>query len=128
MKVSVVSDFAVGADPVVIQQMFRNLLENAQVAVVKRSGFSEPGSINIQVLNHSTYGTISITDSGLGIPDSDKRRIFDAYFTTSKNMGHGLGLTFVKGAVSAYNGKIDVFSKVGRGTTFMLTFPIYKAV
>ena len=65
-----------------------------------------------------------MADTGVGIPESVKSRIFEAFFTT-KQMGEGmgLGLAISLGIVEDYGGVIDVQSKVGEGTRFRLTFP-----
>ncbi len=74
---------------------------------------------------------ISVTDSGDGIPEADIEHIFDQFYRvdtsrTRSRGGAGLGLTIVKRLVEAHNGKIEVTSGIGAGTTFSLTLPASK--
>ena len=67
---------------------------------------------------------VTVSDNGIGIPESIKDKIFEAFFTT-KEMGEGmgLGLSISYGIVKDYGGSIDIESKEGLGTTFKLMFP-----
>jgi two-component system cell cycle sensor histidine kinase/response regulator CckA len=65
---------------------------------------------------------ITISDTGVGIPDAMVGRIFDAFFTT-KGVGHGFGLAKVYGAVNKFGGCITVDSEVGQGTVFSVFLP-----
>ena len=67
---------------------------------------------------------VSITDTGKGIPPEIKSSIFEPFFTT-KESSHsaGLGLSVVYGIMLRHQGRIGVESEIGRGTTFILTFP-----
>ena len=74
----------------------------------------EPGS----------YLRLSVADTGHGMDEAVKQRIFDPYFTTKgPNEGTGLGLAVVYGIVKNLSGAINVFSKPGEGTTFEVYFP-----
>lgn len=68
------------------------------------------------------YIKITIKDEGCGIPEDKIDKIFDPYFTTKKN-GNGLGLSIVHRIVRRHGGFIDVSSKVGKGTTFIIYLP-----
>ncbi|MEZ5358403.1 MAG: PAS domain S-box protein [Candidatus Zixiibacteriota bacterium] len=75
------------------------------------------------------YITISISDTGTGIPKSAINKIFDPFFTTKtvdSKRGSGLGLSVVDSVMKDHNGYIDVESEHGKGTTFRLYFPIAK--
>jgi signal transduction histidine kinase len=68
--------------------------------------------------------SLSIADTGSGIPKEIMPRIFDPFFTTKANgEGTGLGLSVVYGIVTKYNGSIDVKSRAGRGARFSLGLP-----
>ena len=70
---------------------------------------------------------LRLSDSGEGIPEADRAKIFDPFFST-KDKGTGLGLALVQQIVAEHGGRIDVESEVGRGTTVALTFPVAKRV
>jgi hypothetical protein len=66
---------------------------------------------------------IRISDSGAGIPPEKRDKIFQLYFTT-KNKGSGIGLAMTFRIVQLHNGKIEFVSEPGKGTTFILRFPL----
>ncbi len=63
-----------------------------------------------------------MADTGTGIPESERERIFQLYFTTKKN-GSGLGLAMVYRAVQLHGGSIEVESEPGRSTSFLIVLP-----
>jgi signal transduction histidine kinase len=65
---------------------------------------------------------LKFSDDGRGIEDKIKSRLFDPFFTT-KEVGTGLGLAIVQKVIEGYNGKVDVVSSPGKGTTFIITLP-----
>ena len=67
--------------------------------------------------------TISVRDTGVGIEEKDRARIFDPFFST-KAKGTGLGLSVVNGIVIRHSGKIEIDSTPGKGTEFRVTLPI----
>ncbi|MCA9757197.1 MAG: HAMP domain-containing protein [Candidatus Eisenbacteria bacterium] len=71
--------------------------------------------------------TVEIQDTGIGIPEEIRARIFEPFFSTkSEGAGTGLGLAVTYGIVQRHGGTIDVHSKVGHGTTFCLKFPLRR--
>jgi len=103
-----------------ITQMLIALLMNAVEAMT-------PGG-SLIVTTQDSFGEnalcISVTDNGKGIPQEIRSNIFEPFFTTKEN-GHsvGLGLAVVYGIILRHQGKIEVESKPGQGTTFILTLP-----
>ena len=101
-----------------LQQVVMNLLTNARDAVGGR------GEIAVETGLAARPGTVRLTvrDTGPGIPPEVLPRIFDPFFTT-KSTGTGLGLSISYGIVREHRGTVDVESKPGQGTTFVLTLP-----
>ena len=96
-----------------------NLIMNAKHAVGKS------GTISLSTeYNRSTKQvTIKIADTGYGIAKKNLSRIFDPFFTTKPTgEGTGLGLSVSYGIIKDHDGKIDVESEPGKGTTFAVTF------
>ncbi len=115
-------------DPDRVKQILTNLSENA----IK---FTDKGSVTIRVRRTDRlHWTISVIDTGRGIPAEAQTRIFEAYWQLNStlkrdaNKGVGLGLSIVKQIVQLMKGTITVSSKVGEGTTFVVTLPIEEMV
>ncbi|MFL5451413.1 MAG: sensor histidine kinase, partial [Myxococcales bacterium] len=104
-------------------QVFLNLLVNASQAIASSS--TEPNEVRIVTcLDAEGRIAVEISDTGGGIPEDVLPRIFDPFFTTKPlGVGTGLGLSICHSLVTAIGGEIDVTSKVGAGTRFLLTLP-----
>ncbi len=102
-----------------INQVIANLLVNAAHAITGN------GSITVTTLDENDRVTLSVTDTGCGIPPEIIDRIFDPFFTT-KEVGHGtgLGLNISSTIVKKHGGTIRVESEIGTGTTFTVTLPV----
>jgi signal transduction histidine kinase len=101
-----------------LEQVFVNLLVNAMDAT------DRSGEISLRASQMNGLVTVEVSDTGLGIPPENLNRIFDPFFTTKDvGVGTGLGLAITYRIVEDHGGRIDVSSAVGRGTTFILTFP-----
>jgi len=106
-----------------LKQVFMNLLVNAKQAI------SPPGRISITSLFDSNESTVrvSMSDTGCGIPSQVMDKIFDPFFTTKPvGEGTGLGLSVSYGIVQDHNGRIEVESQVGKGSTFIVVLPSGK--
>lgn len=102
-----------------IQQVFINILLNAIEAMPQGGTLTVSSAIQDQML------TIGFADTGAGIPEENLRKIFDPFFTTKKQgRGTGLGLSVSYGIIERHHGKLEVKSKVGKGTTFTIRLPI----
>jgi PAS domain S-box-containing protein len=102
-----------------IQQAIINLIINAIEAT--DAGGSIVVSTSFQ--RYQDRVDIMISDTGQGISENDLGRIFDPFFTTKDN-GNGLGLAITHGIIEQHNGSIDVFSKLDRGTLFIVKLPV----
>ena len=105
-----------------VQQIFFNIIKNAGQAI------KENGSIEIKAYNSNDGNVkIEITDTGCGIPDDKIDKIYEPFYTTKEpGKGTGLGLAIVRQLVWRNKGDIKVKSAVGKGTTFVITFPAAK--
>jgi len=105
-----------------IKQACVALLVNATEAVL------ENGEITISTSNPDAETVkIDVFDNGIGIPEDDIPHIFQPFFSTKHDTsGIGLGLAIVHGIVKSHNGKIDVRSELGKGTTISITLPIIR--
>ena len=100
-----------------------NILSNAVDAI------DDKGIIKISTSVFEKYIRISIKDSGHGIPDSLKDKIFDPFFTTKGvGKGTGLGLSISQGIIEKHNGTIEVKSKPGDGTEFIISIPVSQEI
>jgi signal transduction histidine kinase len=110
---------SVTGDPVQLQQVILNLIVNAMDAMRP----VEPRVLKVQT-SRSVSGTVrvSIEDSGTGISEPDRVRIFDPLFTT-KGSGMGMGLSICRSIIENHGGKIWVEPTVGRGAIFQFELP-----
>ncbi|HEY6009351.1 MAG TPA: ATP-binding protein [Geobacteraceae bacterium] len=100
-----------------VEQVLINLLVNAAQAMPQ--GGTLTIATGATADGHHVF--VRVSDTGCGIPTENLGRIFDPFFST-KEKGTGLGLSLCYGIVTNNRGKIDVESRVGEGTTFVLTF------
>lgn len=107
------------ADPLLVQQIFQNLLDNA----LKYSQPNVPAEISIQGKAGTEAVVYSIADNGIGIEPSQQSKLFDLFYRAGSNpkiQGDGLGLALVLRMVRRMHGRIWVESKPGIGSTFYL--------
>ena len=109
--------------PQQLNQVFMNILVNAAQAIKER------GEIAIRTRRQDGHVEIAIRDTGCGIPKANISRIFDPFFTTKEvGKGTGLGLNVAYNIVKKHNGTIDVESRMGEGTTFIIRLPVEQIV
>lgn len=109
---------AVSVDPDQVKEALVNLLINA------REAMPTGGRVTVSTrANDARHIEIEVADNGCGIPSGSLHRIFEPFFTT-KDYGTGLGLTNVKRLIQDNGGTIEVFSENGKGTRFVLRFPV----
>jgi PAS domain S-box-containing protein len=106
-------------DTTQMQQVLVNLIKNAMQAMTKG------GTLTLQTGENDDGVWVSVADTGDGIPQDQINRIFEPFYTTKKK-GSGLGLMIVQRIVRAHNGRIEIESHVGRGTTFRIWMPLHE--
>jgi two-component system NtrC family sensor kinase len=126
-NISFLTDFAAKSDliscsPNQIKQACVAIIVNASEAVL------ENGEIVISTRNpDGDTIRIDISDNGIGVPEDDIPHIFEPFFSTKHDTsGIGLGLAIVHGIVKSHNGKIEVKSELGKGTTISISLPIIR--
>lgn len=102
-----------------IEELIYNLLDNA----IKYT--SSDGSVDLEIKNQDDWAVIKITDTGIGISDSQQSRIFERFYTVDKSRSKkiqstGLGLSIVKHIVEHHHGKIKLVSKINKGTKLII--------
>ncbi len=115
---------AMFVDPQQLQQVFINLIVNAEYAVLETK--KENRWIKIRTYKKSDDRVcLEFQDNGVGIPEDSINRIFDPFFTTKPvDKGSGLGLSISHGIIKEHNGEIRVESTPGEGTTFFIELPV----
>jgi len=102
-----------------LNQVWTNLLHNSIQAIEGK------GKITIGVKEIDNYIKISLSDTGKGIPDDIKEKVFKPFFTTkAAGEGTGLGLDITRKIIEKHKGQISFESQVGKGTTFTILLPI----
>ena len=109
-------------DPERMTQIFGNLVSNA-IKYTKR------GAVSLRATRDQDQVNIEIRDTGIGMSAEDAKHAFDKFFRSSHEYsrevgGTGLGLAIVKSALEQHNGSIRVESKLGEGSTFIVTLPL----
>lgn len=113
------------ADYKLIKQLIRIIVDNS-IKFTK-----EHGKIDISSVKFGKYINISISDTGIGIPENEIPKIFDRFYCVDKSRskdigGSGLGLSIAKQIVDVYNGTVNIKSTVGRGTRITVSLDIIE--
>jgi two-component system NtrC family sensor kinase len=102
-----------------MRQVMLNILKNAKEAMPKG------GSLMVKTARDGNKILIHVKDSGVGIPEEIKDKVFEAFFTTKQKVkGVGLGLSVCYGIIKDHHGEITIESEEGKGATFIITLPI----
>ncbi len=109
------------ADPSLLEQLIINLIDNA----IK---YTDEGKVVLEISHNDNFVKLTVKDTGIGIPAEHINRIFERFYVVDKSRskrhgGTGLGLSIVKHIVLLHNGKIDVKSTPGKGSTFTVYLP-----
>lgn len=111
----------------VLQEIIYNLCENA----IK---YNHPqGSVTVTVQEEANNVTISVTDTGIGIPVEEQQRVFERFYRVDKSHsriigGTGLGLSIVKHGVQLHHGEISMESQLEKGTTITVRLPLQQEI
>ena len=113
--------FYIKVDPYLFEEMLVNLVDNA-------IRYTDRGSVSVKIYRAEGGFFVEVKDTGIGIPKEHIDRIFERFYVVDKSRskrtgGTGLGLSIVKHIVLLHNGKIDVRSVPGEGTTFTIFIP-----
>ena len=121
--VSIPKNLNINVDPLYFEMALRNILDNA-------FKYSDPSvNLNITVKKDQKEIHIKITDSGKGIPQKEQKKIFQEFYRTDhETKGHGIGLSFSLQIIKAHKGRIELQSKIGRGSTFSIILPLKHVV
>ncbi|GAB4422041.1 MAG: hypothetical protein OHK0032_17650 [Thermodesulfovibrionales bacterium] len=111
----------VEADQLQLKQVFLNIILNAVQAM------PEGGELKITTKNVNKGVEVAISDTGIGIPEEERQKIFQPFYTTKKD-GTGLGLSISYGIIKEHGGEIFVESEIGRGTRFKVFLPTKHAI
>lgn len=116
----------VAGNPVQLQQMFVNLVDNA----IKYT--PEGGQVYVRLFPQGGEVVAQVADTGIGIPPEDQPRVFDRFYraanTAAGYEGSGLGLSIVRSIVEAHGGRIWIESSPGGGSTFTTVLPALEAL
>jgi len=105
-----------------LNQVFMNIINNAIDAINQSQG-----RITIKTGKYDDHVFISITDTGCGIKEEEKKKIFDPFFTTKEvGYGLGLGLAISYSIIQEHDGEITVKSAVGKGSEFIIKIPVVQ--
>lgn len=113
------SNIYIKTSPNKLKQVFLNLFLNSIDAI------DSDGLITINAVKSNEKITITFTDDGCGLSELESKKIFDLFYTTKAD-GFGLGLSIVKKIVWELGGEVNVKSRSGQGTKFIITFPLTK--
>lgn len=108
----------VEGDEAELRETLTNIILNAVQAIDQR------GTIRIAVHRDGNRAVLSVSDSGIGMNEETKKRVFDPFFTTRGSSGTGLGMSMVAAIVMRHNGEIKVESEEGKGTLIALRLPL----
>ncbi|MFH1061314.1 MAG: ATP-binding protein [Candidatus Omnitrophota bacterium] len=123
-KIEIIKEYAdnlplILADAKKLQQAFLNLIMNAFSAMENVGNLT----IKTEYKPESKVAKVTFADTGIGIESNNLAKIFDPFFT-AKQGGTGLGLTITHQIIATHKGRIDVESKIDKGTKFIISFPV----
>ena len=126
----------IAGSPVHLSKTIMNLVTNAaeaipnagEIIISTKNRYVDKPLVVYEKVKRGNYVTISVSDTGIGIPSQNIERIFEPFYTKKEmgKSGTGLGMAVVWGTVKDHKGYIDLKSSEGKGTTFTLFFPVVR--
>ncbi len=119
MRLDLQADALMQGRPAALSELLTNLILNAMDAM--------PSGGTLTIATRHVPGRevqVTVSDTGVGMPETIRQRIFEPFYSTKGDSGSGLGLSMAYSIVRRHGGQIHVDSEPGAGTTFTLTFPI----
>ena len=124
LEIGTLEEVTVIGDKIRLQQLFTNLIDNA----IK---YTTQGAIRITAEKNEDAVAVKIVDTGMGIPEEEREKIFKRFYRMDKSRsretgGVGLGLSIAEWVVHAHHGRIEVDSEINRGSTFTVYLPLQR--
>ena len=120
-----------------ISKAVANLVANAadampaggRITIATRDCYIDKPYTGFEIVPEGEYAILEVSDTGIGMPQSDLEKIFEPFYTKKKlgRSGTGLGMSVVWGAIKDHDGFIDIITEEGSGTTFVLYYPASRS-
>jgi heavy metal sensor kinase len=125
IKGQIESGIVVGGAEDKVSRAVLNIIDNA----IKYT--STNGTVTLSLRKKKENAVIEVKDTGIGIPEEELEHIFERFYRGSKaakTLGSGLGLAITQGIIKAHRGEIQVASKAGKGTSVIITLPLFRKI
>jgi len=125
LSIELECELIVLGQPILLQRLFRNLLDNAQRYT------PDQGLVSVTAQRRGGLITVAVEDSGVGLTADQLPRVFDRFWRASPDRGvggTGLGLAIASRICLAHGGSIRVTSQLGEGSCFLVDLPAYQAI